>query len=139
MIETKEKEFTNALNELSQTIALIGMKKTIEALKDVRNDINKRDSQKAIVKVIKAVVSVFGDNCLDRKTDDNNKAARCLFVYFLNEYKISVVEISDILKIHRNSVYRLISYLETLNLNNPKAPIEILVKEGKNKIIKQLN
>jgi hypothetical protein len=139
MIDNREKNVTNVLQELYQTITLIGIKKTIDALKYGRDKIKEEEEDNNINKIKNIIIEIFGDECFSFKKEDSNKAARCLLAYNLKKVGVKNGYIANILKIHRNSVCNLVNFIEKSNMINPKSPIEILIKESQDKINKQLN
>jgi hypothetical protein len=134
-----EKEFTDALQEFHQTITLIGIKETINSLKNGRDRINKEDDDSKLNEVKNIIISIFGNDCLQSKKEDINKSARCLFAYTLKSIGIKNNKIATVLNIHRNSVKNLVKHIKDSNLINPKVPSEIMLKDAYDKLNKQLN
>ena len=140
MIGEQEKDFSNAIQEFHQTITLIGIKETINALKSGRDRVNKEDDSSKISIVKDIILSVFEDaKCLEFKKTDNNKFARCLLAYNLKKIGIKNRKIAAILKVNERTISNFVSFIKSANLINPRVPSEKLLKEAYDKINEKLN
>lgn len=129
-----EKEFGELLMELHKTISIKGIRETIRHLKTNREAVLQENK---ISDIKKSVIDAFGvDDCLAAKKEDLNKVARCLFAYALRKEGIENETIAGMLSIHRNTIYKLTTFVKKANLVNPKAPCDILLKEAYDKIYK---
>jgi len=139
MIATQERYFTDAIQEFHQTLTLIGIKETINALKSGRDKVNKEDDESKVNLIKDTIVEIFGDGCFELKKEDVNKSARCLLAYNLKKIGVKNVRIASLLRIHRNGVCNLVNFINRINLVNPKVPIEISIKKAQDKINEKLN
>jgi predicted AAA+ superfamily ATPase len=130
------KAFGELLIELHKTLSLKGIKDTIKHLRSTR-ELEIMDNK--VKNIIDAVIIAFGNkDFLLKKQDDVNMSARALLAHVLKKNGFSVSYIGDVLKISRPSVYKLLRHFEDANLVNPKAPIDIILKEAYEKLeIKQ--
>lgn len=134
------KDIKDVLQEVQETITLIGIKETINALKKGREVATMQDDESKLNIVKETIISVFNNSkCLESKKDDVNKSARCLLAYTLKNMGIKNKKIAVVLKINERTISNLVCYIKTANLVNPKVPREIMLKEAYEKLNEKLN
>ena len=145
--QLKEITTSDALAEISKTINLIGIKKTIEALKNARlespspdySDLTDKENMDFLCKVICDVTGVNKNHITNKSKKklrtDEGKIALCLFCFYCrNTYELNPNTIALYIGRSRTWEYQSYKIIADANKVNPKNPFDKMLKQFYDKV-----